>query len=283
MAEIYQIRGSYAVVDGTRVYYDHLGEGTPLICLHTAGSCSLQYHELMPMLAAAGFRVIVPDLPGHGKSLPVDWQPFRKMRDYSEFVWNFIEQLCGSEKPVVLGCSIGGAMATDLAAYHSEALLAVIAMAGGAKVPALDVAEREQPHASPGWFSYIEVGSVASCHAPMRPGKDIEIQWLHKFAPQEIGNGDLQCWGNHDVVDKMSDVSCPYLNVRGEDDFFVDDQTVTETMKNIPAGLGEAVLMSEVGHYPHFERPDKVAALVLDFLARRGVEGILRELTNDGL
>jgi pimeloyl-ACP methyl ester carboxylesterase len=265
------ITGGYASIDGTKIYYDRLGEGIPLVCIHTAGSCSMQYHAIMPLLARAGFRVIALDLPGHGKSLPVRWQPFRRMRDYGEFVWRFIEKVSDGEKPVVLGCSIGGNMATDLAAHHSRGLRAAVAMAGGARVPPLDVSEHEEPHASPGWMYSTEIGCVASCHHPMRPGADVELQWLHKYAPQQIMVGDLQCWVNHDVVEQMRDVSCPYLNVRGAADFFVDAAMVANTMKNIPAGLGESVFLDGIGHYPHFEQPERIAALVLDFLKRRGI------------
>lgn len=273
MSAYEQIQGHYVTVDGTKIYYDELGSGIPLVCIHTAGSCSMQYHAIMPLLAAAGFRVIAPDLPGHGKSLPRNWEPIRRMRDYGAFVWAFIEQVRGGEKPVVLGCSIGGNMATDLAAHYSKDLRAAIAMAGGAKVPALDVSEREEPHASPGWTYSTEVGCVASCHHPMRPGAAIELQWLHRFAPQQVMIGDLQCWANHDVVDKMGDVACPYLNIRGAADFFVDEAMVVNTLKPIPDGLGEAVFLEDVGHYPHFEQPEKIAGLVLDFLRRRGVVG----------
>ncbi|WP_439816373.1 alpha/beta fold hydrolase [Zavarzinia sp. CC-PAN008] len=265
------ITGAYTSVRGTKIYYDQLGSGVPLVCIHTAGSCSMQYHEIMPLLAAAGFRVIAPDLPGHGKSLPHDWQPFTRMRDYGEFVWDFIAKVTGGQKAVVLGCSIGGNMATDLAAHHSDGLLAAIAMEGGAVVPMLDVKERAEPHASPGWYYFAETGCVASCYHPMRPGKDVELQWLHKFSSQAIMIGDLQCWVNHDVVDKMRDVTCPYLNVRGGADFFVTEETTALALKNVPNGLGEAAFIENIGHYPHFEQPQVVADLVLDFLRRRTV------------
>jgi pimeloyl-ACP methyl ester carboxylesterase len=265
------IRGRYVSVDGTKIYFDELGEGTPLVCIHTAGSCSMLYHDIMPLLADAGFRVIAPDLPGHGKSLPVKWTPFTRMRDYAEFMWRFIGTVSGSEKPVVLGCSIGGNMATDLAAHHSDGLLAAIAMAGGARVPPFDVKERSEPHASPGWSYFVETGCVAASHNPMRPGKDVELQWLHTYCAQQVMIGDLQCWVNHDVVDRMRDVRCPYLNIRGADDFFVDDEMVACTMAGIPEGLGEALFLGEIGHYPHFEDPERIASIVLDFLRRRGI------------
>jgi pimeloyl-ACP methyl ester carboxylesterase len=265
------ITGHYVTVDNTRIYYDALGDGPPLVCIHTAGSCSMLYHDIMPLLAAAGFRVIALDLPGHGKSLPVNWAPFTRMRDYAEFVWRFIGAVTGGVKPVVLGCSIGGNMVTDLAAHHSDGLVAAIAMAGGARVPAFDVSQRAEPHASPGWPYFVETGVLAASHQPMRPGKDVELQWLHKFSSQGIFIGDLQCWTNHDVVAKMQHVAVPYLNIRGEADYFIDDEMVRNTMATIPPGLGEALFLDRIGHYPHYEDPERIAAIIVDFLKRRGL------------
>ena len=81
----HEITGRYAIVDGARAYYDLCGSGIPLVCIHMGWACSLQWHYFMPIMAAAGFKVIAPDLPGHAKSMPVNWKPFRKMRDYAEW------------------------------------------------------------------------------------------------------------------------------------------------------------------------------------------------------
>ena len=54
-----------------RIYVEEAGEGTPLLCLHTAGSDGRQYCGLMndPRVTAR-HRVIVFDMPWHGKSSP---------------------------------------------------------------------------------------------------------------------------------------------------------------------------------------------------------------------
>ena len=67
----HEISGRYAIVDGARAYYDVCGSGIPLVCIHMGWACSLQWHYFMPIMAAAGFKVIAPDLPGHAKSMPV--------------------------------------------------------------------------------------------------------------------------------------------------------------------------------------------------------------------
>ena len=59
-----------------RIYYEAYGEGIPLLCLHTAGADGRQYRALVnDEQITRDFRVIVPDMPWHGKSSPpVDWQ-----------------------------------------------------------------------------------------------------------------------------------------------------------------------------------------------------------------
>jgi pimeloyl-ACP methyl ester carboxylesterase len=54
-----------------RIYVEQAGQGTPLLCLHTAGSDGRQYRGLMnhPGITAR-HRVIAFDMPWHGKSSP---------------------------------------------------------------------------------------------------------------------------------------------------------------------------------------------------------------------
>ncbi len=56
-----------------RLYWEEAGQGTPLLCLHTAGSDGRQYRALLndPEILA-NYRVIVFDMPWHGKSSPPD-------------------------------------------------------------------------------------------------------------------------------------------------------------------------------------------------------------------
>ena len=54
-----------------RIYVEEAGEGTPLLCLHTAGSDGRQYRGLMnDARVTARHRVIAFDMPWHGKSSP---------------------------------------------------------------------------------------------------------------------------------------------------------------------------------------------------------------------
>ena len=54
-----------------RLYIEEAGQGIPLLCLHTAGSDGRQYRGLLnDKRITDHFRVIVFDMPWHGKSSP---------------------------------------------------------------------------------------------------------------------------------------------------------------------------------------------------------------------
>jgi pimeloyl-ACP methyl ester carboxylesterase len=266
-----EIIGRYVLVDGTRIYYDECGEGTPLFCIHTAGACSLEYYQFLPIMAEEGFRAIAVDLPGHGKSYPVNWEPFRVMHDYAEFVWKVIEAVC-EDHPVVAGCSIGGDMVTDLACHHSARMRAALALEGAAYTPTFpNVNIYEHPHACPGWRDLMERAAVNSMYRPVSDEKVTETRWMHRYAPQEIATGDLQCWVNHDVRDKLGDITCPILIFKGEADYYLPEELLDDTVSGIKTGLAEKVIGPEMGHYPMFEQPQQLASICLDFLKRKEV------------
>src|SRR6478672_4229696 len=113
-------------IDGAehRIYVEEAGKGIPLLCLHTAGADSRQYRHLLNDAAITSkYRVIAFDMPYHGRSNPPDHWWLRKYRlttrDYVEqirAVWKALDL----SKPVVIGCSMGGAIVLKLAADFSR-------------------------------------------------------------------------------------------------------------------------------------------------------------------
>ncbi len=265
------ITGHYISIEGTRTYYEECGEGTPFFCIHTAGACSLEFHSFMPLVARHGFRTIAIDLPGHGKSYPVNWEPFRIMHDYAEFAWKIICAVSGPDKPVVSGCSIGGNMVTDLACHHSEDMLAALAFEGAAVTPFYHLGAYEEPHACPGWHSIMERAAMSSSYQPLSDEKAAELRWMHRFSSQEVTIGDMLCWANHNVLDKVKDIRCPYLIVMGEADIFLSEELLDMTIADIPNGLAEKHVGKKFGHYPMVEQPEMLAGIVIDFLKKKSI------------
>jgi pimeloyl-ACP methyl ester carboxylesterase len=124
----------YVPVNGVqyRMYFEEAGKGIPMVLQHTAGSDGRQWrHLLEDEELQQRFRMIAYDLPFHGKSVPpagVKWWE-REYRLTRESVMDTIVSFSRAlelERPVYMGCSIGGYLAPDLALYHTDDFRAVI-------------------------------------------------------------------------------------------------------------------------------------------------------------
>ncbi len=264
----HEITGHYIQVTGTETFYDETGEGTPIVCIHTAGANSLEYRYLLPLLAARGYRAIAPDLPGRGRTYPRDGKPTRSIHGHAEFVHDFVNAL-ELDAPIILGCSIGGDVVLDYLAHHHDEASAGIAMEGAARTPTFPLpAEFMQPASCPGWQDIMERVSGASLNRDCPTDKIEELRWMHRNA-QVSAVGDLEGWATHDVRGQLGDVSCPVLVVKGAEDFWLPEELVHETVAELPNG--EALILEGIGHYPMFEDPERIADLVVDFLNRKGI------------
>lgn len=95
-----------------RVYIEEAGSGVPLVCLHTAGADGRQFrHILNDEAITRHYRVIAFDMPWHGKSLPpagFETEEYKlTTAGYTQMVLDICDALT-LDKPVVMGCSIGG-------------------------------------------------------------------------------------------------------------------------------------------------------------------------------
>lgn len=272
MTIIESITGSYVDIDGTRTFFDEIGEGVPFIGIHTAGSDSREYRYMLPEMAKRGYRAIALDLPGHGRTYPVGWEPTRSLHEHAEFVHNFAKKVLGEEKAVVAGCSIGGCISFDLAAHYSDSFKAIIPMEGLAwGAPILPhPGELAEPAWSTSWRPFLEYAAIESLGKPTLadPLKVKELWWQHQHA-QVAGNGDIQGWASHDVRDELDQVQCPVLVIKGNDDFFLPAELVQQSADLI----GEKAvvkMLDDIGHYPMFEAPRLIAQIIDDFVTENG-------------
>lgn len=121
--------GAFVEVDGVKLHYVERGAGPPLVMLHGLGSM-VQDLMLSPLweLAAARYRVIAIDRPGHGHST----RPRRRIwgaQAQAELVHRMLA-LLGVERPILLGHSFGALVALALALAHPKTLRGVVLASG---------------------------------------------------------------------------------------------------------------------------------------------------------
>jgi pimeloyl-ACP methyl ester carboxylesterase len=246
------MKADYLDVAGTRSFVLEEGEGQPVLCLHTAGQNGVQWRDVQSELAALGYRVVVPDLPGHGKSEPAPNGPVRDLGVYAEWCEALIDQL-ELERPFVVGCSIGGAITLRLAVRRGDRLAGAVAMAahGGSDSGRLTVRGLERElvdSAAPSRSDRTYFGTLAVVGAGVPAERAETIARMHRREDPQISTSDLIGWATHDVLDALPGVACPTHLVVGGDDLWLDPGDVRRAADLIPDS--QFTLLDGIGHYP---------------------------------
>ncbi|MEM7744978.1 MAG: alpha/beta hydrolase [Pseudomonadota bacterium] len=275
--KIEQITGLYGNLDiggrPHRLYWEEAGDGIPLVCLHTAGADGRQYRAILndPEITAR-FRVIVPDMPWHGKSSPPEgfWdEEYQLTTDsYVELVTTFCDEL-GLEQPVVMGCSIGGRVVLELAKRHPEELRAVIGLQSSAfaqRYFPLDALHKPTIHGGEMCAAY--------CWGLVGPGAPLahrwETLWHYMQGGPGVFKGDLHFYSlDGDVSDRLSEIDtsiCPVYMLTGEYDYSCTPEASEETAALIKGA--ELTIMKGLGHFPMSEDPDAFKAHLMPVLEK---------------
>jgi pimeloyl-ACP methyl ester carboxylesterase len=118
--------GNFVDIDGHQIHYVEAGEGRPIVFVHGLGGQLHHFrHPTFPLLP--GYRLIALDRPGSGYSVRARGATGR-LPEQAHMVAAFIGAL-GLEKPLLVGHSLGGAVALTTALNHPDAISGVVALA----------------------------------------------------------------------------------------------------------------------------------------------------------
>lgn len=274
-AEIEPIVGRYARIriqdDWCRVYFEEAGQGIPLLCLHTAGADARQFrHILCDEAITSRFRVIAFDMPWHGKSYPPLGWAQREYRLTTQLYVDTVRAIAaglGLERPVVMGCSIGGRIVLQLAHAHGTEFRALIG---------LESADFQQPWYDTDWLDRADVHGGRVCAAlvsglvaPHSPSEHRhETLWQYMQGGPGVFKGDLHFYRvDADLRGKLHGIDTartPLYLMTGEYDFSCTPQDTQRTAASIPGA--QVTVMREVGHFPMSEHPAQFRTYLLPVL-----------------
>jgi pimeloyl-ACP methyl ester carboxylesterase len=254
-----------------RVYFEEAGQGIALLCLHTAGADSRQFRALLnePRITER-FRVIAFDLPWHGKSSPpAGWQgeAWRlTSTSYCTMILAFMQAL-ELDKPVVMGCSIGGRVCLNLALDHAAHFRAIIGLQSAASTPR---------YYDPAWLQHPEVNgpvagaaTVLGLMCPDSPEAERwETLWHYMQGGPGVFAGDLHFYQvEGDFRQRVKDIDTsvtPLYLLTGEYDYSCSAQDTLDTAAQIDGA--QVRIMSALGHFPMSENPPAFIAELLPVL-----------------
>ena len=258
-----------------RIYFEEAGQGIPMLMQHTAGCHGSQWRHLfeMPEITSR-FRLIAYDLPCHGKSIPpveAQWwdEQYLLKGDFLRSVPLALSRALGLDRPVFMGCSVGGLLALDLAHKHSEAFSAVISIEGALEIPGSleQHGELWHPQVSNEYKARL-MDALMSPASPKCYRKETSFVYASGWPPVFLG--DLYYYlEDFDLRDCAGEIDTSRTGVHilsGEYDCSGTSELGLAAHKAIAGSTWQE--MKGVGHFPMSENPAAFREYLLPILDR---------------
>jgi pimeloyl-ACP methyl ester carboxylesterase len=252
--------GKYVKIDGKNIYFEEKGDGFPVFSVHLAGFDGRIYHDTAEFFPDK-YKLLIIDLPGHGKSDPWEIQlkgySNASVSFYSDIIIKVANEL-KLEKFAVVGTSIGGDITLDTAIKAGKRLVAGVAVNCGGRTKTFSEEDiRNANNADPVRTMFF-AGPNATKSLIER------LTWIRSMTRIEVFRWDLAAWNNFDVLDRLQLIEAPILLLRGEYDPVVTTEMMKETASRIKNN--EFKELKGVGHYAPIEAPELFAKEIVNFL-----------------
>jgi len=283
-------------VDGVGIEYTVTGDGAPVVLLHGFPDSGRLWRHQVPVLAQAGFKVIVPDMRGYGRSdKPAEVADYTMDRLVGDVL--AVMEAAGAERAHVVGHDWGAGVAWALASVAAERVDHLVVLSVGH--PATFFADGYEQNEKSWYMLLFQF-------------KEIAEQWL---SADDWAN--LRAWGRHPDEDaviaeleangsltpglnyyranvpperfvlsglQFPPIPVPTMGVWSSGDFALTERQMTSSAASV-AGPWRYERLDGPGHWMQLDAPDEVSGLLVDFLsagvvvAARGAE---RQTQRDG-
>jgi pimeloyl-ACP methyl ester carboxylesterase len=251
----------YATISNLKVYYEIHGEGETIILLHHGFGCTKMWVDVYPVLVRAGYRVVMYDRRGYGRS--------EKGKDYPGFYVSeafraeSAEDLADLKAQLGIGpCHLvgqceGGVVAADYAARHPHLVRSLVTSSTQcfSKVP----------------MTELNATKFTKVFSELSPAmREKFIDW-HGMEAEALFNQFRQFGGAYgkdyfDLRNTLRAVACPTLVIYPDRSFIFDVEQGVEFYRHLM--FGELMVLPDCGHNTYDERPKEYVQAILDFLTR---------------
>ena len=276
-SKIEPIAGHYVTIAAGgrsyRIFFEEAGKGRAVVCLHTAGADTRQWHHVMNDTAFTDSnRIIAFDMPWHGKSLPPQGfeteEYLLSTAHYIEIILAFCAAL-DLQKPILAGCSMGGRIALQLAALHPDHFCGFIAIeASDFQAAWYDIDWFHRPDGHGGEMGAALVSANISPHAPK--AERWNTLWMFMQSGPGVFRGDLSFYTRDDsLITNLARIDTgktPVHMIVGAYDLTCTPEDAARTARAIPGATLE--VMPELGHFPMSEHPEGFRPYFANALAK---------------
>lgn len=252
-----------------RLHFRELGDGAPIVLLHPGpgldGSVFLPGVE---RLAQAGHRVILADLPGNGRSEPVEWT----LVAHAAAVQALAEDLALRDW-TLYGHSVGGYVAAQhLVSFPDAAARLILACTDVDEEPPIehDPFAEAADDVRAAFDEEEDVQTPEECRAiwlrqlPLVADADIAAMLDDVVFQPEAHRG--RDWGELRALPALTAFERPLLAIGGRHDRMTPPPFAQRIADSAPSG---DLLLVDGGHFPFAEDPAGYWDAVADWLSRR--------------
>ena len=284
--------GYVTASDGTRLWYRSRGEGPALIFQNGVGVTTTFWEGMAERFAGAGFRTLVWDYRGHGRSddpRDVDSLDLSTVADDLRVLMDAL----GIDRACLLGHSMGAQVGWEFYRLHPERVAGLVPTLGtyrdalstfcdlpwlaprvfavarflAASFPVLARRLAAVPSMHPRLAERL-IRRLAIVHPTLSP-----TDWVPSYL-EHVARLDLRVFfalaraiQEHDATELLPGIEVPVLVVAGERDFFCPPRVAREMAERIPGA--ELLLIPEGSHAAMIEQPDLIALRLATFLEER--------------
>lgn len=262
----------FKLADGRQLTWYEIGRGRPLVLLHGWSMSAAVFNEI-GLLLASDFRLLIPDLPGHGGSSPA------LQNDLAGIAADLIRWIAAiEEKPVTLiGWSLGGMLSLEIVSQNKLPVDRLVLIGTTPRfticddwmfgLPAVQVQalvrnlERRFESALGDFFALSFAGENIS---------DERLRTIRNFAVRqsplpdhEVALDLLNMLRVQDQRDILADIHQPVRVLHGELDRIVPVAAGRYLAEMLPQG--EFIEFAAIGHAPFLSQPQNVAEKIREF------------------
>lgn len=248
-------------IDAHQLFYAHSHAVTPnaptLVLIHGAGGSRLHWPSELRRLPNA--NVYTLDLPGHGRSAG---SAYDRVFTYAKTLIDFLD-VTNISKAILLGHSMGGAIAQTTALNHPERVSGLVLIGAGAK---LRVAPALLENVQKDFQASLDLLTrwLWADHAPqelVQRGREA----LNQVSAQTLYNDFLAC-DNFDLMAQLAEIDTPTLVIVGSADRLTPPKYARYLVEQLSAA--RLVTIKDGGHMVALEQPTQVAQAVADFIQK---------------
>ena len=294
-----EIREGYAEIGDQRLHYVEAGEGPLIILLHGFPEFWYAWRQQIEPLAAAGFRVVAPDMRGYNLSSKPDGIAAYDTDQLTADIRGLIKER-GAESALLVGHDWGGSVAWATAMKYPE-VVDRLAILNAAHPRKLSQGLHHPGQLRRSWYFFF-------FDLPELPESVVHgDHWRFfrhflrdartgAFTPQDMDRY-IEAWSQPGAASGMINyyrssvrqspkraeaqlrpIQAPTLVIWGEDDRYLGPELAEPDRDDVP-NLDHVERLPDASHWVHHDEPERVTQLLIDFFAPAVPTGTRRTST----